>query len=131
MLLLLERSGITGLADHARRSPVSQRVTGRLMALSDPTKPAAPGPHGVLGRTSVDHRGTIGCGVLDALGRVYILSNNHVLANIEWREHRPDPEWISPVHSTGAQPRPDRELSDFQVISFARTVPTRSTPRSP
>src|SRR2546422_10036838 len=81
LLLLLERSGITGLPLMLDGIPVTQRGTGRLMALSDPTKRQRPAPMGFsVGHPAIT-AGTIGARVRDALGNVYILSNNHVLAN--------------------------------------------------
>lgn len=62
--------------------PVAAEVTGRVFARSDPTTRQRPAPLGF----SVGHpditAGTIGARVKDALGNVYILSNNHVLANM-------------------------------------------------
>jgi hypothetical protein len=60
--------------------PVSVKFTGMLRALSDPTQKQRPAPLGF----SVGHpditAGTIGVRVVDDLGNVYVLSNNHVLA---------------------------------------------------
>ena len=61
--------------------PVSPVVTGMIMARTDPTLRLRPAPLG----SSVGHfaitAGSIGARVVDASGNVYILSNNHVLAN--------------------------------------------------
>jgi hypothetical protein len=61
--------------------PVTVEVTGRAYALSDPTTRVRPAWVGF----SVGHpditAGTIGARVRDAAGNVYLLSNNHVLAN--------------------------------------------------
>ena len=46
LVLLLERAGILGLPTMLEGIPVSQRVTGRLMAFSDPTKRQRPAPMG-------------------------------------------------------------------------------------
>src|SRR6267378_1045445 len=46
VVLLLERTGITGLPGMLEGIPVTQRVTGRLMALSDPTQRQRPAPMG-------------------------------------------------------------------------------------
>src|SRR3989442_7767544 len=76
MLLLLERTGINALPLMLDGVPVTQLVTGRLMALSDPTTRQRPGPMGVsVGHTAITAC-TIGARVRDALGHVYILSNN-------------------------------------------------------
>ena len=61
--------------------PVAPLVTGLIMARSVPTLRARPAPVGY----SVGHfaitAGTIGARVVDGGGTVFILSNNHVLAN--------------------------------------------------
>src|SRR5260370_33607898 len=78
---LLERPDIAGLPQALEGIPVTSRVTGRLMAFSDPTKRARPAPPGFsVGHPAIT-AGTIGARVRDALGRGYILSNNHILAN--------------------------------------------------
>src|SRR6266581_984976 len=79
--VLLEREGIGGLPGMLDGIPVMPRVTGRIMAFSDPTKRQRPAPPGFsVGHPAIT-AGTIGARVRDAVGRVYILSNNHVLAN--------------------------------------------------
>jgi hypothetical protein len=61
--------------------PVSVEVTGRIMASSNPVLKMRPAPLGF----SVGHpditAGTIGARVADGSGNVFLLSNNHVLAN--------------------------------------------------
>jgi hypothetical protein len=60
---------------------VTTEVTGLLMALSDPTTRQRPAPLGFsVGHPAIT-AGTLGARVVDATGNVYILSNNHVLAN--------------------------------------------------
>lgn len=60
--------------------PVQVRVTGLLMALSDPTTRLRPAPLGYsVGHPAIT-AGTIGARVVNATG-VFALSNNHVLAN--------------------------------------------------
>src|SRR5712691_10453635 len=98
--------------------PVSQRVTGRLMALSDPTKRQRPAPMGFsVGHPAIT-AGTIGARVRDALGHVYILSNNHVLANSNGASIG-DPEYQPGPFDGGTAADQIATLSDFQVISFA------------
>jgi hypothetical protein len=79
--VLLESSAVTGVPASIEGLPVTTVVTGRIMALSDPTTRLRPAPTGY----SVGHfaitAGTIGARVVDASGNVYVLSNNHVLAN--------------------------------------------------
>src|SRR5436309_525089 len=118
MQILLERSGIPGLPVALDGVPVSQRVTGRLMAFSDPTQRQRPAPSGFsVGHPAIT-AGTIGARVRDALGRVYILSNNHVLANsngatIGDAEYQPGP------FDGGTAADQIATLTDFQVINFA------------
>jgi hypothetical protein len=61
--------------------PVSVEVTGRIMARSNPVLRMRPAPLGFsVGHPSIT-AGTIGARVADGSGNVFILSNNHVLAN--------------------------------------------------
>ncbi len=118
LLLLLERAGIAGLPGMLEGIPVAQRVTGRLMALSDPTQRQRPAPMGFsVGHPAIT-AGTIGARVRDALGRVYILSNNHVLANSNGANIG-DPEYQPGPFDGGTAADQIATLSDFQVISFA------------
>ena len=72
--------GVTGLPVDLEGIPVETVVTGMFFAF-DPTDRYRPAPIGV----SVGHpditAGTIGARVKDNQGNVYVLSNNHVLAN--------------------------------------------------
>jgi hypothetical protein len=74
-------ASVPGLPDVLDGVPVRRQVTGILMAYSDPTLKLRPAPIGY----SVGHfaitAGTIGARVLDAASNMYLLSNNHVLAN--------------------------------------------------
>src|SRR5258706_58733 len=118
LVLLLERAGILGLPTMLEGIPVSQRVTGRLMAFSDPTKRQRPAPMGFsVGHPAIT-AGTIGARVRDALGRVYILSTNHVLANSNGASIG-DPEYQPGRFDGGTAADQMATLRDFQVISFA------------
>src|SRR3989449_3118513 len=118
MLLLLERTGINALPLMLDGVPVTQLVTGRLMALSDPTTRQRPAPMGFsVGHPAIT-AGTIGARVRDALGHVYILSNNHVLANSNGASIG-DPEYQPGPFDGGTAADQIATLSDFQVISFA------------
>ncbi|HEV2670656.1 MAG TPA: CARDB domain-containing protein [Gemmatimonadales bacterium] len=118
MVLLLERAGIAGLPQELEGVPVGQRVTGRLMAFSDPTRRQRPAPMGFsVGHPAIT-AGTIGARVRDALGRVYILSNNHVLANSNGASIG-DPEYQPGPFDGGTSADQIATLTDFQVISFA------------
>jgi hypothetical protein len=74
-------ASVNGLPDALDGVPVRRLVTGRLMAWSDPTQKLRPAPIGY----SVGHfaitAGTIGGRVKDAASNLFLLSNNHVLAN--------------------------------------------------
>src|SRR5882762_10900708 len=118
MILLLDRPGVTGLPLMLDGIPVTQRVTGMLMAFSDPTHRQRPAPMGFsVGHPAIT-AGTIGARVRDALGHVYILSNNHVLANSN-NAHVGDPEYQPGPFDGGTAADQIATLSDFQVISFA------------
>ena len=79
--IYLINASVSGLPDVLDGVPVRRQVTGRLMALSDPTQKLRPAPIGY----SVGHfaitAGTIGARVLDNASNRFLLSNNHVLAN--------------------------------------------------
>jgi CARDB len=61
--------------------PVATEVTGMFVALSDPTTKQRPAPLGFsVGHPAIT-AGTLGARVVSPTGTVYILSNNHVLAN--------------------------------------------------
>lgn len=60
---------------------VGTEVTGQIVALSDPTLRQRPAPMGFsVGHPAIT-AGTLGALVRDASSQLYILSNNHVLAN--------------------------------------------------
>ena len=79
--VFLASTDVGGLPASLEGVPVSPVVTGLIMARTDPTLRLRPAPLG----SSVGHfaitAGSIGARVADASGNVYILSNNHVLAN--------------------------------------------------
>src|SRR3989454_5018760 len=117
LLPLRERSGITGLPLMVDGIPVTPRVTGRLMALSDPTQRQRPAPMGFsVGHPAIT-AGTIGARVRDALGRVYVLSNNHVLANSNGASIG-DPEYQPGPFDGGTSADQIATLTDFQTITF-------------
>ena len=60
--------------------PVEVKVTGRLMALSDPTVRLRPAPVGFSVGHPLITAGTIGARVVNSSGQLFVLSNNHVLA---------------------------------------------------
>jgi hypothetical protein len=79
--LLLAQADVAGLPVVLDGVPVATQVTGMFIARSDPTKRQRPAPLGFsLGHPAIT-AGSIGGRVVDASGRIYVLSNNHVLAN--------------------------------------------------
>src|SRR5438093_2683116 len=118
VLLLVERAGITGLPQVLDGVPVGVRITGRIMAFSDPTQRQRPAPLGFsVGHPAIT-AGTIGARVRDALGHVYILSNNHVLANSNGATIG-DPEYQPGPFDGGTAADQIATLSDFQAINFS------------
>ena len=79
-VLVLDNT-VRGLPDVLDDVPVQVRVTGMLMALSDPTLRVRPAPVGYSVGHPLITAGTIGARVVNAGGEVFALSNNHVLAN--------------------------------------------------
>jgi hypothetical protein len=72
---------ITGVPRTIDGIPVATEVTGMLVALSDPTTKQRPAPLGFsVGHPAIT-AGTLGARVVSQSGTVFILSNNHVLAN--------------------------------------------------
>ena len=120
VLILTQRAGIPGLPQVLDGVPVKVRVTGLIMALSDPTQRQRPAPAGFsVGHPSIT-AGTIGARARDALGRVYILSNNHVLANSNGASIG-DPEYQPGPFDGGTSADQIATLSDFQLITFGPT----------
>jgi len=79
--IFVERADVRGLPGQLDGMPVDVKVTGRFMALSDPTTRQRPAPLGYsVGHPAIT-AGSIGGRVVDGAGAVYVLSNNHVLAN--------------------------------------------------
>jgi CARDB protein len=116
--LLLQRPGIAGLPLALDGIPVTQQVTGLLMAFSDPTKRQRPAPLGFsVGHPAIT-AGSIGARVRDATGHVYILSNNHVLANSNGAAIG-DPEYQPGPFDGGTAADQIATLTDFQTITFS------------
>jgi len=79
--IFVERADVRGLPGQLDGMPVDVKVTGRFMALSDPTTRQRPAPLGYsVGHPAIT-AGSIGGRVVDGAGALYVLSNNHVLAN--------------------------------------------------
>jgi len=79
--VLVADPGVRGLPSALDGVPVATEVTGMFVAFSTPTLRARPAPLGFsIGHPAIT-AGSIGARVVDASGNVYVLSNNHVLAN--------------------------------------------------
>ncbi len=79
--VLVADPGVRGLPSLLDGVPVATQVTGMLVAFSTPTLRARPAPLGFsVGHPAIT-AGSIGARVVDGAGNVYVLSNNHVLAN--------------------------------------------------
>ncbi len=79
--VLLADGGVRGVPAAVDGVPVATLVTGMFMARSDPTTRQRPAPMGFsVGHPAIT-AGTIGARAADGSGNLFILSNNHVLAN--------------------------------------------------
>jgi hypothetical protein len=111
-------AAVSGLPASLDGVPVVSQAVGRIFARSDPTTRARPAPIGF----SVGHpditAGTIGARVKDAAGNVYLLSNNHVLANSN--NANLNDSALQPGPYDGGSDPVDRigGLSDFEVLNL-------------
>lgn len=118
--ILVERAGVNVPAS-LDGVPAAIQVTGRLMALSDPTTRQRPAPLGYsIGHPAIT-AGTIGARVRDAAGNVYVLSNNHVLANGNDATIG-DPEYQPGPFDGGTAADQIATLSAFHAIEFSGTA---------
>jgi hypothetical protein len=79
--IYLAQPNVGGLPTVLDDVPTVVEVTGQFVAFSNPTLRARPAPLGFsVGHPSIT-AGTIGARVIDGSGNLYVLSNNHVLAN--------------------------------------------------
>jgi hypothetical protein len=116
----LTRPGASGVPDELDGVPVERIVTGLIVADSDPTSRARPAPVGYsIGHPDIT-AGTFGARVTDGSG-VFLLSNNHVMANSN------DAEIGDPIYQPGPYDGGDADdeiaqLSDFEEIVFDGSV---------
>ncbi|MBF0430161.1 MAG: carboxypeptidase regulatory-like domain-containing protein [Fibrobacteria bacterium] len=127
IVVLTENAGVQGIPASKNGVKFGVNVTGKIRALGKPSKestadPTArftrPVPIGVsTGHTNIT-AGTIGCRVMDAMGNIYALSNNHVYAdennaNIGDQILQPGPHdgGVAPADAIGT-------LSDYEPILF-------------
>ncbi|HSA56118.1 MAG TPA: CARDB domain-containing protein [Gemmatimonadaceae bacterium] len=119
--VFLERADVGGIPATLDNFPVDRLVTGLFHIISNPTTFVRPAPLGFsVGHPSIT-AGTIGFRVKNAGGSVFILSNNHVLANsnnasIGDLTLQPGP---ADGGSTGNSAHHIGTLADFQVINFS------------
>ena len=74
-------NAVRGVPDAVDNIPVAMQVTGEIIARSDPTTFLRPAPIGYsVGHPAIT-AGTMGAIVRNAAAQVFVLSNNHVLAN--------------------------------------------------
>jgi len=121
--------------------PVQVRVTGMLMAFSDPTTRLRPAPMGYsIGHPAIT-AGTLGARVTDGTN-VFVLSNNHVLANsnaatIGDAEYQPGPYdggtsadqiatlfAFKPIDFSGGSNTFDAAIARTDVSSTGNSTPT-------
>jgi PKD repeat protein len=80
--IFVARAGIQGLPAALEGIPTKVVFTGMIVAYADPkARFPRPVPIGVSTGHPDITAGTIGCRVIDEMGNVYALSNNHVYAN--------------------------------------------------
>jgi hypothetical protein len=97
--------------------PTDVNPTGTISALQPPTGRFRPAPGGVsIGHVNIT-AGTLGC-LVKKSGKLYILSNNHVLANSN--DAAPGDDILQPGPYDGGHLPPDRiaVLSEFVTIEF-------------
>jgi PKD repeat protein len=116
--LFLVHGQVRDLPEHLDGVPVSGVVTGHFVLRQDRTQRTRPAPIGF----SVGHpditAGTLGARVTDKDGKVYILSNNHILANSN-NANIGDPILQPGAYDGGSQPGDViGYLHDLQEISF-------------
>ncbi|MGH7573157.1 MAG: PKD domain-containing protein [Gemmatimonadota bacterium] len=111
-------AGVSGIPDRVDDIPVTVEVTGLFVAGSNPTTKQRPAPLGF----SVGHpditAGTLGARVKDGSGNLYILSNNHVLANSNDASIG-DPTLQPGPFDGGTSADQVGTLADFQTINFS------------
>jgi hypothetical protein len=82
LLILTERSGISGIPFELDGVPVTEQVTGRIMRVSDPTQRKRPAPLGYsVGHPAITAGNDPARASVTRSAACNILSNNHVLAN--------------------------------------------------
>jgi hypothetical protein len=119
--IFLAHAGVRNLPAALDGVPTRTEVTGLFMARSDPTTQQRPAPLGFsVGHPAIT-AGTIGARVVDGSGNVYVLSNNHVLANSN-DANIGDPEYQPGPYDGGTATDQFATLSAFKSIVFTSTA---------
>ena len=119
--IFVTRAGIPGIPAALEGVSTKVEVTGMVVAYADPTaRFPRPVPIGVSTGHPDITAGTIGCRVIDAVGNVYALSNNHVYAN-ENKAVIDFDNVLQPGPYDGGEDPLDAigTLHDFQEIDFS------------
>ncbi|MFC2011101.1 PKD domain-containing protein [Chloroflexota bacterium] len=123
--IFTEKAGVSRLPKSLDNIPVEVLVTGKFYAQNDPTDwQERPVPIGVSAGHPEVTAGTIGARVIDAVGNVYALSNNHVLANEN--DAIPGDSTLQPGTIDGGTDPADKigELYDFEELKYDGSVNT-------
>lgn len=116
--ILLQHGEVRGIPSELDGVPAAGHVTGLLMAYSNPTTRSRPAPLGFsVGHPSIT-AGSIGVRVRRPTGEVFLLSNNHVLANSN-DAGIGDPILQPGPYDGGTAADQVATLADFQPIDFA------------
>jgi hypothetical protein len=116
--IFVTAANVANLPDMLEGIPVQRKVTEMFVAGSNPTTRQRPAPLGY----SVGHpditAGTIGARVKNAAGDVFILSNNHVLANAN-DANLGDPIYQPGPYDGGTAADQIATLSAYQALDFS------------
>ena len=116
--VFLARPGVAGLPSRLDDVPVAAEVTGRFYAGSNPTTRQRPAPVGFsIGHPDIT-AGTLGARVINGSGNLFILSNNHVIANSNDASIG-DPTLQPGPFDGGTSSDQVGTLADFQPINFS------------
>jgi hypothetical protein len=112
------RAGIPRVPEMLEFIPVQAEATGMVVALGNTTARYRPSPIGVSTGHPAVTAGTIGARVIDADGKVYALSNNHVYADSN--DAMSGDSALQPGTYDGGEDPTDSigVLSDFEPIDF-------------
>jgi hypothetical protein len=117
--LFLAHGQVPDLPTHVEGVPVTRVVTGQFVLRQDRTARARPAPIGFsVGHPSIT-AGTLGARVRDSQGRIFILSNNHILANSNNASIGDNTLQPGPFDGGSAPGDVIGTLYDFQPISFS------------